>query len=142
MNAFCHANVSRLPAGTGRDCRVERVNIAGQETVVWSHGSEVYVSKGINVNRHWGTFVLYPGAKGKAIYIQDAPPAVKSVNLESIALPSTTDPRVHFHVYKESGSTRLWAFQINEPSVSGFVIYYKDGGEPSQGGWELYDFAD
>jgi len=103
----------------------------------------VYVSKGINVNRHWGTFVLYPGGKGKAIYIQGAPPVVKSVNLEHIApFPSTTDPYVHFSVYKELGSSRLWAFQINDPGVSGFVIYYKDGGEPRQGGWEIYDFAD
>jgi hypothetical protein len=114
-----------------------------QQPIGWAHGKDVYVSRGININRHWGTFVLYPGGKGKAIYIQDAPQRVNSVNLESIApFPSSTVPWVHFCVYKELGSTRLWAFQIEAPTSNGYVIYFKDGGEPWQGGWAIYDFAD
>jgi hypothetical protein len=118
-----------------------------QEQIGWDHhGKETYVSKGINVSRRWGTFVLYPGGKGKALYIQDvaaAPPIVKSVNLEYIApFTSSTDPWVHYYVYKELGTTRLWAFQVDWPTLNGYVIYVKDGGEPWTPGWGIYDFAD
>ena len=69
---------------------------------------------------------------------------LKSVNLESVApFPSSTDPWVHFHVCKEVGSPRLWAFSNREgPTSNGYVILF-------QGWWrtlaarllQIYDFA-
>ena len=43
--------------------------VLGSETAGWPGAGEVtYVSKGLNSGHNWGTFVLHPGDRGRAIY--------------------------------------------------------------------------
>jgi hypothetical protein len=102
---------------------------------------ETFISRGLNANKDWGAYELLSGGAGKALYVLGG--RVVSVNLEFMGVfPSTDVPGVFYRVYKEAGGSRLWAFQLDRPSMNGYVIYTKAKGNAGDGtGWELYDFA-
>jgi hypothetical protein len=112
-------------------------------------GEEVYVSKGLNSKQDWGTFTLYPGDGGRALYLLAGNSS--EVRLRFIGIfQSSDDPWVRYWVFGEEGLIpgttnrhRQWAFQIDYPTLNGFVIYHKDdGSDPFLAkGWVVYDFA-
>jgi hypothetical protein len=99
-----------------------------------------YVSRGLNANKDWGTFQLFFEGGGKALYLLGK---ATSVNLDFQGVfPSSNVPWVSYKVYKESGGSRLWAFQLNQRTDNGYVIYTKEKGEAiDPTGWQFYDFA-
>jgi hypothetical protein len=107
----------------------------------WYRREHTFVSRGLNINKDWGTFQLLSGGSGKALYVLDK--TAVSGNLEFLGVyPSSDVPWVSYRVYKEAASTRLWAFQVDWPSINGYVIYTKAKGAPGDGtGWQFYDFA-
>jgi hypothetical protein len=99
-----------------------------------------YVSRGLNANKEWGTFQLFVGGGGKALYVLGKPVSA-SLEFQGV-FPSVDSPSVSYRVYREAGGTRLWAFQIGHPTVNGYVIYTKAKGEVTDpAGWQFYDFA-
>ena len=64
-----------------------------------------YVSKGLNFDHNWGTFVLHRGDGGRAIYAKKGEP-IREVRVQFVAVfPSSTDPNVLFAVYRERGES-------------------------------------
>lgn len=113
-------------------------------TIAWPayHPEFTYVSKGRNPKKDWGTFRLKNGSKGTALYLLGGKPVPAELEFMGI-YPSIDAPLVSYSVYKEATSTRLWAFQLEWPTINGFVVYTKEKGSPQEAaGWEFYDFAD
>jgi hypothetical protein len=112
-------------------------------------GEETYVSKGLNFEHNWGTFVLHPGNAGRALYTKKGEPA-HEVRVQFVGVfPSSTQPDVLFAVYRETPTNppapkvRQWAFQINGRTLNGYVIYVKDNETSAwDSGWAIYDFAE
>jgi len=134
-----------LVLALGMTCRV---SLAEQQAWWPHHGEETYVSKGLNANQDWGTFVLYPGDGGRALYLLNG--KAWDVRLHFVAVFQSSDyPWVRYWVFREEelipGTKwrRQWAFQIDYPTLNGFVIYHKDdGSDPFLAkGWSIYDFA-
>jgi hypothetical protein len=121
------------------------------DTYGWpGYGEVTYVSKGVNFDRNWGTFVLHPGDGGRAMYTLGKGKPPREVRVQFVAVfPSTTDPYVSFAVYRETTSysetemkIRQWAFQVDCQTLNGYVIYYKDNQTSAwEPGWQIYDFA-
>jgi hypothetical protein len=116
----------------------------------WPQAGEVtYVSKGLNFDRNWGTFVLHPGSNGRAMYTRRGE-QTREVRMQFVALfPSSTHPHVLFAVYRETApnaeikKVRQWAFQIDYRTLNGYVIYVKDTENNAwDSGWAIYDFGE
>jgi hypothetical protein len=126
-----------------------RAAFAG-ESLGWAHhGQEIYVSKGLNLNHDWGTFVLYPGDGGRALYLKNGAAHNRQLQFSGI-FQSNDSPWVQYWVFIEREPIssvdirhRQWAFQIDHPGLNGFVIYYKDDATDPfiAKGWLIYDFA-
>ena len=125
-----------------------RVAFASEPDGWPGHGEVTYVSKGLNFDRNWGTFVLHPGDAGRATYTLGKGKPPVEVRLRFVAVfPSSTDPYVLFAVYREvppnpADKVRQWAFQVDGRTLNGYVIYYKDNQTSAwEPGWEIYDLA-
>jgi hypothetical protein len=120
------------------------------EPAGWPQAGEMtYVSEGLNFDHDWGTFVLHPGNRGRAIYTKKGEP-IREVRLQFAGVfPSSTHPHVLFAVYRESApnpatnKVRQWAFQVDFRTLNGYVIYVKDTENNAwDSGWAIYDFGE
>jgi hypothetical protein len=126
-----------------------RASAAGEADGWPGPGEVTYVSKGLNFDHNWGTFVLHRGDGGRALYTKKGEP-IREVRVQFVAVfPSSTDPNVLFAVYRETAANpattkvRQWAFQIDFRTPNGYVIYIKDNETSvSEPGWQIYDFAE
>jgi hypothetical protein len=108
---------------------------------------ETYVSRGLNFKKDWGTFRFAFGDGGTATYLMGG--VAMNVRLEfGGEFQSQDQPWVHYWIFREvprnpNDKIRQWAFQIDNPGLNGFVIYYKDDQTDPfiAAGWKIYDFA-